>query len=107
MLFAAQALRKGYAVAYAAEAMVYHSHNFTLRQQYQRNWIQGYELSRNAELLGSVSRSTEGMKLIKYVSKNLLRHGRVLSFIKFGLDCIARWLGSRNGEQAWKKALNK
>ena len=103
MFFAAKALRGGYRVAYSAEAKVYHSHNFTLREQYARNRIQGYEIERHWNLLGDVSKESEGMKLVKTVSGELLKQGRVFSFLHFGLDCGARFLGSRAGKKEFEK----
>lgn len=101
MFYAAKAIRGGYRVAYAADAKVFHSHNFTLKEQYRRNKIQGYEIARHREVLGDVSQESEGMKLVKSVSLGLLKQGRVISFIHFGLDCCARLLGSRAGRKAY------
>ena len=107
MFFAAKAIRRGYRVAYAAEAKVYHSHNFSLREQYARNYIQGYEIERHRELIGEVSQESEGMKLVKFVSTGLLKQGRILSFLHFGFDCIARFLGSRAGKKAFLRESGK
>ena len=99
MFFAARAIRSGYRVAYAAEARVLHSHNFSLKEQYERNRIQGYEIERHRPLLGNVSKVSEGFRLARFVSGGLLKQGRVLSFARFGLDCFARLFGSRAGRQ--------
>ncbi len=101
MFYAARAIRNGYRVAYEADAKVFHSHNFTLKEQYRRNRIQGYEIERHRSVLGEVSQESEGMKLVKYVSGGLLRQGRIFSFIRFGLDCCARLLGSRAGRKEY------
>ncbi len=101
MFFAAEAIRNGYRVAYAADAQVLHSHNLTLREQYRRNRIQGYEIERHRSLLGDVSQFSEGWKLVRFVSAGLLKQGRLISFIHFGLDCFARLLGSRAGRRAY------
>ena len=101
MFFAAKTLRNGYRVAYAADAQVFHSHNLTLKEQYQRNRIQGYEIERHRELLGSVSQVPEGWKLVRYMSARLLKKGRLASFVHFGLDCCARFLGSRTGRKEY------
>lgn len=101
MFFAAKAIRNGYRVAYAADAQVFHSHNFTLKEQYQRNRIQGYEIERHKELLGDVSQVPEGWKLVRYMSAKLLKEGRLISFIHFGLECCARLFGSRAGRRAF------
>ena len=99
MFFAAQAIRNGYRVAYAAEARVFHSHNFSLKEQYRRNKIQGYEIERHRSLLGDVSKVSEGIRLAGFVSGGLLKQGRLISFVHFGLDCFARLFGSRAGRR--------
>lgn len=103
MFYAAEAIRKGYRVAYAADALVFHSHNFTPKEQYARNRIQGFEIERHRPLLGEVSQESEGMKLVNYVSSGLLRQGQVKAFFQFGVDCCARLLGNRAGRQEYRK----
>jgi rhamnosyltransferase len=99
MFFAAAAIRNGYRVAYAADARVLHSHNFSLKEQYHRNRIQGYEIERHRSLLGNVSKVNEGIRMVRFVSGKLLKQGRLVSFAHFGLDCFARLLGSRAGRR--------
>lgn len=100
MFFAARAIYKGYKAGYAADAMVFHSHNFTLKQQYKRNYIIGYEIENHKDLLGNISANSEGFKMIKYVSFRLLKKGKFISFVRFGFDCCARLLGNRKGKKA-------
>ncbi len=99
MFFAAKVIENGYKVAYAADAEVIHSHNFTLKEQYNRNVTIGAELERHKELLNGVSADAEGMKLVKYVSLKLLKKGRIFQFIRFGFDCCARKLGNAMGKR--------
>lgn len=106
MFYATNAIRNGYAVGYAADAEVVHSHNFTLKDQYRRNFIQGYEIERHKELLAAASQNSEGVKLVKAVSKAMLSKGRFLAWIHFGFDCCARYAGSYMGKRkARKEAL--
>lgn len=104
MLFAAKAIHGGYAVAYVPEAQVIHSHNFTFKEQYQRNFIQGYEIERHKDMLATGSQNAAGMKLVKYVSKELLMRGKFLSWVWFGFDCCARYAGSWMGKRSWRKS---
>lgn len=106
MFFAARVIQAGYMVAYNADAEVVHSHNFTLKQQYRRNYIQGYELENHKNLLLNVSENSEGMKLVKYVSVRLLRRGHFISFIHFGLDCCARLAGNKKGKADARKEID-
>lgn len=108
MFYAANAISNGYAVGYAADAEITHSHNFSLKEQYQRNYIQGYEIERHKKLLSvasaeNVSQNSEGLKLVKVVSKKMLSEGRVFSWIYFGFDCCARYAGSYMGKKKARK----
>lgn len=99
LFFAARMIKAGYKLAYAADAEVYHSHNLSLREQYKRNYIQGIEFRNHEALLSGVSLEGEGKKMVKYVSSNLLKRGKIGSFAAFGFDCVARYLGSRAGRK--------
>lgn len=103
MFFAAKAINADYQVAYTANALVYHSHNFTLKEQFKRNYIQGYEIERHKELLNGVKQESEGIKLVKIVSKELLKRRDILSFINFGLDSCIRLIGSKAGRRFYLK----
>ena len=103
ILFAARAINAGWKVAYTAGARVLHSHNLTLIQQYRRNFMTSFELERHKAYFSNVSAEKEGMKLVKYVSLELLKRGRIFSFIRFGLDCFARLLGNIRGRIACRK----
>ena len=100
MFFAAKVINSGYMIAYAADAEVIHSHNFTLRQQYRRNYLIGMELKKHEKLLNNVSVNSEGFRLLKYVLVGLLKHGRIFSFVHFMFDCCARFLGNFMGKRS-------
>ena len=100
MLFAAKAINAGYQIAYAADALVYHSHNLSLAEQFQRNFNQGYEIERHKEMLKGISANPEGLNFVKYVSFELIKQGSFISFFSFMLDCMARFLGNKSGKSA-------
>lgn len=102
MLFAAKAINNGYSVAYVAEAIVYHSHELTLRQQFRRNYIQGYEIERHKALLGEGSLASEGKKMVTHVVRDLLQKGHPISAASFVADCTARYLGNRAGRYRYE-----
>lgn len=103
MLMAAKAVNAGWKVAYAADAEVYHSHNLTLRQQYERNRAIGRFLERNAGLLSCASEVGEGGRLARNVASTLLREGNLSELLAFGTDCAARLLGNRIGRMQARK----
>lgn len=99
MLLAAKAVNAGWKVAYAADAEVYHSHNFTARQQYERNRAVGRFLERNASLLACGSEVGEGGRLARTVAIQLVREKKIGELVAFGIDCVARLAGNRVGRR--------
>lgn len=99
MLMAADLLNAGWRLAYAGEARVWHSHSFTLRQEYVRNRKVGAFLARYADRFGGGGAMGEGLRMVTGVSKSLLKRGRVLEWIAFGFNCLARALGNRAGRR--------
>ena len=60
MFFAANAISHGYGVAYVAEAKVIHSHNYTMRQQFHRNFDLAVSQKQHPEIFEQVSSEAEG-----------------------------------------------
>ena len=96
---AAKFIYSGYKVAYAADAEVIHSHNFTFKQQFERNKQVGYFLEKHSEELGNLSEIGEGKKLVISVLKELCKAGRMIEAGKFCADCCARFAGNRAGRR--------
>lgn len=97
MLAAARMLRANFAVAYAADACVLHSHNLTLRDQYRRNKAVGQFLAEHTNELGVPSEVGEGVELVRHVFGQLFHEGCVGELLAFGIDCGARLMGNRAG----------
>lgn len=57
MIYAAKAVEAGYSVAYAADAQVVHSHNYTNGQQFHRNFDLGVSQAEHPEILQHILRS--------------------------------------------------
>lgn len=100
MLMAARLIAAGYKVAYEPHAGVYHSHNFTPVQQFKRNRDVGAFLAAHSGELMGASEIGEGGRLVKSVSAQLLREGRLGEFVAFGFDCVARLAGNRAGRRS-------
>lgn len=99
MLIAAKALKNGYKTSYEPDAFVYHSHNFTLKQEFKRNALVGAFLKQHENELGNTKVSSEGMALVKYVSKKLLNDRKYIDFCRFGFICVAKYLGNKYGNK--------
>ena len=97
MFMAAKFLGEGYKVAYAADAEVVHSHNLTLKQQFRRNYNSAKAMRLHSELLGGVSPTSEGIRLVREVGMSLLKERKIADLVYFLLDCTARFAGSKLG----------
>lgn len=97
MFIAARLLRADWNIVYEATARVVHSHNFTFREQYRRNYIQGREIERHRDILGNTPLAGEGMAMMSYTMKGLLREGNVTGAVRFFVDCMCRYTGNRKG----------
>lgn len=102
MLVACRFLHSGYKVAYAADARIIHSHNFTPLEQYRRNRAVGEFLIRHSEELNAPSEVGEGSRLVKVVAKRLIQEGEIPELCAFFVDCVARLIGNRVGRATGK-----
>ena len=102
MLIAADFLRAGWKLGYRASARVWHSHDFTLRQEYARNRRVGAFLARYADRFPDSGAMGEGLRMVKTVSGQLLKRGSIIEWIAFGLNCVSRMLGNRAGRRQEK-----
>lgn len=103
MLMAAIFINSGLKVAYAADAAVFHSHNLSPLQQFERNKAVGAFLEEHSEELACPDEVGEGASLAKKVASQLLREGNWVEFVLFGIDCFARFFGNRAGRRAARK----
>ena len=75
MLFASALLRSGGAIAYAADALVQHSHAFTPRKTFQRYFDIGVVLDQARADLGTLSRGRAGYSYAMGLARTLILEG--------------------------------
>ncbi len=75
MLYAAGAVNADYHIAYVAEAKVYHSHNYTYRQQFHRNFDLGVSQADHPEVFAAYPSESEGIRLVKSMAAHLKKKG--------------------------------
>jgi len=105
MLMAEKLLHAGYKLAYAGDAAVYHSHRFTLRQEYRRNVAIGRTMKAYEERFEHVKETSEGVALFKRVMLSLIREGELAECACFTLNCAARLIGNRVGRRRGGRQL--
>ena len=75
MIFAGKRIYAGDKVAYVAEAKVIHSHNYTGRQQFHRNFDLAVSQTQHPEVFEGVPSEGEGIRMVKATAKYLVRNG--------------------------------
>ena len=98
MIFARRLLNAGGSIAYAADAEVYHSHNYTGIQQLKRNFDLGVSHAQYPEIFGGVATQQEGMKLVKETAGYLLKTGKPFMIFKLVWQSGCKYLGYRLGK---------
>lgn len=93
MIYAAKAIKKGFAVSYEADAKVYHSHNYTNMQQLRRNFDLGVSQADHPEVFANVPSESEGMKLVKSAGNYLKQNHMMRKLPYFYLQCFCKYVG--------------
>ncbi len=97
MVFAHTLIVNGYSIAYAADARVYHSHNYTNMQQFHRNFDLAVSQAMHPEVFGDVSSESEGKSYAKSAFAYFRQEKRPLYFIPFAVTCAFRLAGYKLG----------
>ena len=77
MIYAGRLIQEGYGIAYAADAKVIHSHNYSCMQQFHRNFDLGVSQAEHPEIFEGVPSEGEGVKLVKKTISYLFRKGKI------------------------------
>lgn len=99
MFFAARAIEAGYAVEYRAEARVIHSHNYSVKQQFHRNFDLAVSQTMHPEIFERVSSESEGIKLVISTMKHLVRIGKPYLIWDLGWQCVGKYAGYFMGKR--------
>ena len=101
MIYAAGVIQAGYAIAYAADAKVIHSHNYSGWQQFTRNFDLGVSHVQYPAVFDGVPPEGEGMKLVKKTAVYLAKTAPWL-LPKLIWQSGMKWLGYRFGKKYQK-----
>lgn len=105
MIYAAGAIQAGYQIAYAADAKVYHSHNYTNKQQFMRNFDLGVSQADHPEVFSGVPSATEGKKMVKAVTGYLCKSRKWGKLFHFYAQCGCKYAGYLFGTHYQKLPL--
>ena len=99
MLYSKFLLDKGYKKIYVANAVVDHSHKYTLKQLYKRYYETG-KFHAEIKTFDQYKSTDSGMKLALYVLKEALKHFDIPVLFRWLPDMSARYLGMKKGRKA-------
>lgn len=112
MYLTAKMILSGYKVAYCAEATVFHSHNYTLKQEFQRYFDTGVFQQKQTWIQQTFGKAaSEGKKFVLSELKFLVKNAPHW-LPKALLSTLAKWIGFKLGYHyqtlpyAWRKALS-
>ena len=95
-------LDAGYKKKYCGDAVVEHSHKYTLKQLYKRYYDTGVFQSQ-VTFFKDVKMEGAGMSLAMYVLKQALKHFDIPVLFRWMPDMAARYLGLKKGKKAGSK----
>ena len=93
MIYAANAIKAGYKIAYTAEAEVVHSHNYTNGQQFKRNFDLGVSQAEYPEVFKDVPSEKEGKKMVSSTLKHLWKEKKKKWIPYFCMQCVSKYAG--------------
>ena len=105
MIMASKAVRAGYEIAYAADAKVIHSHKYTYRQQFSRNFDLAVSQRQFSEMFEGVKSESEGIRLVRDTARHLMAVGKWYLLPDLVLQSGFKFLGYRFGKRYDKLPL--
>jgi Predicted glycosyltransferases len=93
MIYAGHLIQAGYRIAYAANACVIHSHNYSDMEQLRRNFDLAVSQVENPDVFGGVKAEGEGIRLVKQTAKYLWQIKKPWLIIKLFITSIFKYKG--------------
>lgn len=93
MIYAATLLRAGGQIAYASDALVRHSHRYTAKQQFQRNFDLAVSQADHPEIFANVKSEGEGIRMVCLTAKFLCKNGHFSALPKLFFLSSAKYAG--------------
>lgn len=99
MIYAGTLIRRGGLIAYCADALVVHSHNYSAAQQFHRNFDLAVSQQMHPEVFGGVRSESEGIRLVRKSLAHCIRIGR--PWLMFGVitQSAGKFLGYKLGQR--------
>ena len=98
MYFAYKLIMNGYKIKYCADSVCYHSHNFKLKELYNRYKLTGKFFKENS-YIDNFGTNKSGGGLAKYILKRAIKDKNIKVLIRFVPDMAARYIGMKVGKR--------
>ncbi len=98
MIYAAKAIQNGYGIAYVAEACVIHSHNYSGKQQFHRNFDLGVSQAEHPEVFEGISSESEGIRMVKDTIAKLKAAGAAKEIPAYVYTTGCKYIGYKLGK---------
>jgi rhamnosyltransferase len=98
MIYAGKAVQAGYAIAYTADANVIHSHNYTAKEQFKRNFDLGVSQAEHPEIFEGLKSESEGIRLVLSTQKHLIHKRSWGEIFRLYTSSAAKLAGYRLGK---------
>ena len=98
MYFAYKLIMNGYKIKYCADSICYHSHDFKLKELYDRYKLTGRFFKENS-YIDKYGTNKSGGGLAKYILKRAIKDKNIKVLIRFIPDMAARYIGMKVGKR--------
>ncbi|MFV0363865.1 MAG: glycosyltransferase family 2 protein [Suipraeoptans sp.] len=98
MMYAIKAINTGFKVVYNAKAQVIHSHSYTLKEQFKRNFDIGVLHKKHEVIFSKIKSESEGMTMVRKISVKLIKAHKFASIGSLILSSAAKFAGYRIGK---------
>lgn len=98
MLYAYKLIETGFFIKYEAWAKVIHSHNYSGKQQFKRNFDIGVSQACNEHIFAAVKSENEGKKLVLSTLKRLIKSYSYLSCLRLIYISFCKYAGFISGK---------
>ena len=99
MIYAGHLVQAGYAIAYAADAKILHSHNYSCMEQFHRNFDLAVSQTMYPEVFGGIRSESEGIKLVKKSLSYCIKIGKPWLMIQVVTQSAGKLLGYKLGQR--------
>lgn len=98
MIYCGGLIKAGFYVTYAADAKVYHSHNYTPLEQLKRNFDLGVSQADHPEIFEGISSESEGMRLVKETTNHFMKQGNFGAIFDMVIQSAFKLIGYQLGK---------